>query len=179
MTEKRSPDRARLNLLRDLAANTNRAAASGTPDLDRFRAELELSGWAEDLAEARRTIERRIGVAADPVTKGKPEHPVSAPRSAPSEPVANPEPSAPHGPGCPLPAQVGLGRTADRLARRMSRAWRASLRSTLPAFLQALAYEEFPRGDGESRRSRGEPLCGMPRNRSHVRIAPSSEVSGG
>ncbi|WP_406418055.1 AAA family ATPase [Streptomyces sp. NBC_00873] len=90
-----SPDRARLNLLRDLAANANRAAASGTPDLDRFRTELELSGWAEGLAEARRTIERRIGAAAGPVTKGKPEHPVSAPRSAPFEPVANLEPSDP------------------------------------------------------------------------------------
>lgn len=90
-----SPDRTRLNLLRDLAANANRASASGTPDLDRFRAELELSGWAEDLAEARRTIERRIGAAVEPVTEGKPGHPVSSPRSAPFEPAANPEPSDP------------------------------------------------------------------------------------
>ncbi|WP_392754716.1 HelD family protein [Streptomyces sp. LN590] len=90
-----SPDRTRLNLLRDLAANANRASASGTPDLDRFRAELELSGWAEDLAEARRTIERRIGAAVEPVTEGKPGHPVSPPRSVPFEPAANPEPSDP------------------------------------------------------------------------------------
>ncbi|MFC4607127.1 HelD family protein [Streptomyces maoxianensis] len=84
-----SPDRTRLNLLRDLAANANRASASGTPDLDRFRAELELSGWADDLAQARRTIERRIGAAADPMAEAEPDRAVPANRSetpSPSEP---------------------------------------------------------------------------------------------
>ncbi|MFB7554682.1 AAA family ATPase [Streptomyces brevispora] len=82
-----SPDRSRLSLLRDLAAGTNRVTPSGTPDLDRFRAELELSGWAGDLAEARRTIERRIGAAAAPPADEE------APGSMPSVPAASPEPS--------------------------------------------------------------------------------------
>lgn len=83
-----SPDRTRLSLLRDLAAGANRVAPSGTPDLDRFRAELELSGWAEDLAVARRTIERRItSTAAGPAADE------DVPGPAPSAPVAGPDPS--------------------------------------------------------------------------------------
>ncbi|MEV0491492.1 HelD family protein [Streptomyces atratus] len=89
-----SPNRTRLNLLRDLAANANRASASGTPDLDRFRAELELSGWADDLAEARRTIERRIGAAADPAAENEPDRAMSAHRSATAAPPETPTPSA-------------------------------------------------------------------------------------
>ncbi|MFE4331169.1 HelD family protein [Streptomyces sp. NPDC056831] len=83
-----SPDRPRLNLLRDLAANANRASASGTPDLDRFRAELELSGWAEDLAEARRTIQRRIGAAADRAAEDEQDRATPAHRSETPVPSA-------------------------------------------------------------------------------------------
>ncbi|MGW0790841.1 AAA family ATPase [Streptomyces sp. NPDC002911] len=83
-----SPDRARLNLLRDLAANANRAAVSGVPDLDRFRAELERSGLAEDLAEARRTIERRVGAAAGHAADGEGGRPALSPLSAAPEPSA-------------------------------------------------------------------------------------------
>ncbi|MFD9751589.1 HelD family protein [[Kitasatospora] papulosa] len=79
-----SPDRARLNLLRDLAANANRVSSSGAPDLDRFRAELERSGWAGELAEARRTIERRIGEAAGPAAGHEQDGPDSA-QPSPSE----------------------------------------------------------------------------------------------
>lgn len=70
-----SPDRPRLNALRDLAA-AGRVPAAGRPDLDRFRAELERSGWAEDLDRARRTVEARIRAATRPVT----ENEVPAPR---------------------------------------------------------------------------------------------------
>lgn len=82
-----SPDRARLNLLRDLAAHTSRAAPSGVPDLDGFRAELEASGWAGDLAAARQTIEGRIAAEAGPVADGEVLPP------APSEPAVSAEPS--------------------------------------------------------------------------------------
>lgn len=87
-----SPDRTRLNLLRDLAANATRASSSGVPDLDRFRAELERSGLAEDLAEARRTIERRIGGAAVPVAENEKDGTDS---TQPSETPKAPEQSEP------------------------------------------------------------------------------------
>ncbi|MGW4231418.1 AAA family ATPase [Streptomyces sp. NPDC004980] len=93
-----APDRPRLNALRDLATDANRALASGTPDLDRFRAELERSGWAEDLAEARRTIEARIRATAVPATEDEqdaagPEHRSAEPEL--SEPSRKPAPSEP------------------------------------------------------------------------------------
>ncbi|WP_405391700.1 AAA family ATPase [Streptomyces sp. NBC_01102] len=93
-----APDRPRLNALRDLATDANRAVASGTPDLDRFRAELERSGWAEDLAEARRTIEARIRATAVPATEDEqdpagPEHWSAEPEL--SEPSGTPTPSEP------------------------------------------------------------------------------------
>ncbi|MFJ8861281.1 HelD family protein [Streptomyces sp. NPDC102451] len=81
-----SPDRPRLNLLRDLAANANRASVSGTPDLDRFRAELERSGLAEDLAEARRTIERRFPTETGPVAEHEQDGPRRSEVPEPSDP---------------------------------------------------------------------------------------------
>ncbi|CAM5331445.1 AAA family ATPase [Streptomyces atroolivaceus] len=88
-----SPDRSRLGALRDLAADANRAVASGAPDLARFRAALERSGWAADLAEARRTIERRTGAgdgAAPEPEHDRPAAPELSPSVAPSTPPAPP-----------------------------------------------------------------------------------------
>ncbi|MEU3098750.1 ATP-dependent DNA helicase [Streptomyces sp. NPDC006967] len=97
-----SPDRERLALLRDLAAYTNRALASDTPDLDRFRAELRRSGWAGALAEARRTLEQRLAdeTAGRPVDGERDTEPAAArsPRPTPSgrtEPPAPPTPQQP------------------------------------------------------------------------------------
>ncbi|HLL35866.1 MAG TPA: ATP-binding domain-containing protein [Streptomyces sp.] len=64
-----SPDRPRLNLLRDLAVNTSRALASNAPDLSRVRADLERSGWAGALAEARQTLGQRLAATADPAVE--------------------------------------------------------------------------------------------------------------
>ncbi|MFE5393416.1 HelD family protein [Streptomyces sp. NPDC056568] len=85
-----SPDRDRLALLRDLAANTNRALASHTPDLDRFRAELRRSGWGEALAEARRTLEQRLAATtAGPgrqVEEAQDTEPAAEPTPGPTPP---------------------------------------------------------------------------------------------
>lgn len=78
-----SPDRAGLNRLRDLAAGANRATPSGVPDLDRFCAELEASGWAGALSAARQDIERRIA-ATGPLTGEE------APGSGSAEPIVPP-----------------------------------------------------------------------------------------
>ncbi|MEU3036564.1 HelD family protein [Streptomyces griseoaurantiacus] len=106
-----SPDRDRLAHLRDLAANTNRALASDTPDLDRFRAELQRIGWAEALAEARRTLEQRLAAAGRPVngsqdTEPAVTRPLEPPPSGRTEPVTptqqheQPEPEENH----PMPS---------------------------------------------------------------------------
>jgi DNA helicase IV len=91
-----SPDRDRLALLRDLAANTNRALASNAPDLDRYRAELQRSGWAEALAEARRTLEQRLAaeIAGRPAGEIRDTEPAAARSPEPAPPVRT-EPSAP------------------------------------------------------------------------------------
>jgi DNA helicase IV len=91
-----SPDRDRLALLRDLAANTNRALASHAPDLDRFRAELQRSGWAEALAGARRTLEQRLaaGTAGREVKEPPSTEPAAA-RAPEPAPPGRTEPSAP------------------------------------------------------------------------------------
>ncbi|MFC7936503.1 HelD family protein [Streptomyces sp. NPDC057387] len=101
-----SPDRDRLALLRDLAANTNRALASNAPDLDRFRAELQRSGWAEALAEARRTLEQRLAAAAAdrPVNENRDTEP-AATRPLEPAPSGRTEPSTPTQPEQPEPEE--------------------------------------------------------------------------
>ncbi|AQS66859.1 AAA family ATPase [Streptomyces pactum] len=91
-----SPDRDRLALLRDIAANTNRTLASDTPDLDRFRGELQRSGWAEALAEARRTLEQRLAAEATdrPVNENRDTDP-AATRSVEPAPSGRTEPPTP------------------------------------------------------------------------------------
>ncbi|MEU6886902.1 ATP-dependent DNA helicase [Streptomyces viridosporus] len=118
-----SPDRDRLGLLRDLAANTNRALASNAPDPDRFRAELQRSGWAEALAEAHRTLAQRLaaGTAGRPAeetrdeetrdaepTTARPSRPAPSGRAEPSAPPQQsdqPEPSEPEE-NRPMPSTV-------------------------------------------------------------------------
>ncbi|MFE7729635.1 HelD family protein [Streptomyces anthocyanicus] len=102
-----SPDRDRLALLRDLAANTNRTLASDAPDLDRFRAELQRSGWADALAEARRTLEQRLAstTAGRPVEEARDTEPTAASAPGPTPPappqqLEQPEPEENH----PMPS---------------------------------------------------------------------------
>jgi DNA helicase IV len=92
-----SPDRDRLALLRDLAANTNRTLASNTPDLDRFRAELQRSGWADALAEARRTLEQRLAstTVGRPVKEAQDTEPAAAPAPDPTPPSGQTQPPTP------------------------------------------------------------------------------------
>ncbi|MEV8389801.1 MULTISPECIES: ATP-dependent DNA helicase [unclassified Streptomyces] len=93
-----SPDKSSLNVLRDLAANTNRSLATGTPDLSQAQADLVRSGWADALAKARRTLEQRLAVAADPVaetdgTPAVPQHP--EPKDSDSMPTTTADTAVP------------------------------------------------------------------------------------
>ncbi|MGW0886435.1 HelD family protein [Streptomyces sp. NPDC002671] len=64
------PDRERLGVLRDLAATTNRALKEGTFDVGRLAEGLAASGWAGPLAEARRELQERFGMATKPNSDG-------------------------------------------------------------------------------------------------------------
>ncbi|MEU5657101.1 AAA family ATPase [Streptomyces sp. NPDC047737] len=93
-----SPDRARLTALRDLATDTNRSAASGAVDPARFKAALERSGWEADLAEALRTIERRIAAAPEDERDRAAPEPPPAPAPLPAARPAEHAAPAPHEP---------------------------------------------------------------------------------
>ncbi|MCG3039773.1 AAA family ATPase, partial [Streptomyces sp. S1A] len=115
-----SPDRARLNLLRDLAVNTDRALASGTPDASRIRADLERSGWADALSHARHTLEERLATATVPV--GNDEHTPQAPQQPePEEPAPMPTTtgttSAKTAPGTALAQALEASAAADRTCK--------------------------------------------------------------
>ncbi|MFF7243074.1 HelD family protein [Embleya sp. NPDC008237] len=60
------PGRERLEVLRDLAATTNRALKEGTFDAGRLAEGLDASGWAGPLAEARRELRERFDTATTP-----------------------------------------------------------------------------------------------------------------
>ncbi|MEU3282474.1 ATP-binding domain-containing protein [Streptomyces antibioticus] len=64
------PDRERLGVLRDLAATTNRALKEGTFDAGRLAEGLDASGWAGPIAEARRELQERFGMATKPNSDG-------------------------------------------------------------------------------------------------------------
>ncbi|MEU0147345.1 ATP-dependent DNA helicase [Streptomyces sp. NPDC006288] len=64
------PGRERLGVLRDLAATTNRALKEGTFDAGRLAEELDASGWAGPLTEARRELQERFGTATKPNSDG-------------------------------------------------------------------------------------------------------------
>ncbi|MGW7432064.1 AAA family ATPase [Streptomyces sp. NPDC054861] len=97
------PDRDGLGALRDLAAATNRALKDGAVDKDRLREDLEASGWAGPLAEARRELRTRFAPeAAAPAT---PPPPAPAPATTPETTTETPETAsgdaAPATPGRP------------------------------------------------------------------------------
>ncbi|MFF4449338.1 HelD family protein [Streptomyces sp. NPDC001502] len=91
-----SPGRDRLGVLRDLAANANRALKEGTLDTGRLRETLTASGWTDTLAEARRALQDRF--TADP---GPDLAPDPAPDDETTEAAASPAPA----PAPPQPEQ--------------------------------------------------------------------------
>ncbi|MFE5893318.1 HelD family protein [Streptomyces sp. NPDC056462] len=110
-----APDRPRLTVLRDLAAHTARALASDALDLDRFRADLEQSGWAEAMVAARWDLERRVSTAG---ADQEAEHdqlpsPHQQNVSAPSEPTRTGEASGQPEPKEPLPMAIGTADTTS------------------------------------------------------------------
>ncbi|MFI1187000.1 ATP-binding domain-containing protein [Streptomyces californicus] len=82
------PDRERLGALRDLAATANRALKEGVFDAARLAEEVDASGWARPLAEARQALQERFGTAAKAESEQiAPEAPV-----APTQPDQSDQP---------------------------------------------------------------------------------------
>ncbi|MCP9986493.1 AAA family ATPase [Streptomyces sudanensis] len=113
-----SPDKHRLSLLRDLAADTSRMIKDGAPDLDRLRADLARAGWAQALHEAREALQRRVATG-EPETGDAPSTAEQRSEQKETEPVT----SAEDPPATPTPAQGFLhslesAATADRACRK-------------------------------------------------------------
>ncbi|MGW3667412.1 ATP-dependent DNA helicase [Streptomyces sp. NPDC005141] len=107
-----SPDKHRLNLLRDLATTTNRALKDHTLDIDRLQADLARAGWTQPLAEARETLQQRLADLPEPETAPStaPATPQPAQKEAvPMAPVADP-------PATPAPTSTGLLDTLEAAA---------------------------------------------------------------
>ncbi|MER5599237.1 ATP-binding domain-containing protein [Streptomyces sp. NPDC002265] len=102
-----SPDKHRLNLLRDLATTTNRALKDDTLDPRRLRADLARAGWTRPLAEARETLRRRLDVQPEPQT---------APAPQPAHEEAEPMTPVEALPAAPAPTPKGLLDTLEAAA---------------------------------------------------------------
>ncbi|MYS12430.1 AAA family ATPase [Streptomyces sp. SID4982] len=75
-----SPDRRRLNLLRDLAAETNRALKDDSLDVSRLRQDLARSGWSQSLDQAQQTLQHRMTASTEPAAETVPAPAAAAPQ---------------------------------------------------------------------------------------------------
>ncbi|MEH0577023.1 AAA family ATPase [Streptomyces sp. B21-108] len=89
-----SPDRQRLNLLRDLAAETNRALKDDSLDVSRLRENLARTGWSPSLAQARETLQHRMTTLTEPTTETAPTPSAPQPEQEAAEPMASAEDTA-------------------------------------------------------------------------------------
>ncbi|MGW4986025.1 ATP-dependent DNA helicase, partial [Streptomyces mirabilis] len=115
-----SPDRHRLSLLRDLAANTNRALKEDDLDVTRLREDLARAGWAQPLAEARESLLHRLAASVEPETETAPASAVQQPEKKEAEPMT-PVEDTPVAPATPakdlldaLEAEVAADRTCKK-----------------------------------------------------------------
>ncbi|MFE9683244.1 HelD family protein [Streptomyces sp. NPDC006285] len=123
-----SPDRHRLGLLRDLAAQTGRMLKDDNLDLNQLRADLARAGWAEALDAAREALQHRRAAPGEPETQSAPasvEH-ESAPafvEEQPDQKETEPVTSVEEMPPTPSPAKgllhsLETAATADRACRK-------------------------------------------------------------
>ncbi|WP_037623138.1 AAA family ATPase [Streptomyces aureus] len=133
-----SPDKQRLNLLRDLATATNRALKDDTLDIDRLRADLARASWTQPLAEARATLQQRLAELYEPETAR-----VTAPaRPQPAQKEAPPMTPVADLPAMPTPTSTGLldsleaAATADRRCKKHEAVRHALMSDLLWADLQ-------------------------------------------
>ncbi len=82
-----SPDKHSLSLLRDLAADTNRALKDGNLEVSRLREDLARAGWSQSLARAGETLRHRITASAEPVTEAAPAPAPQQPEQEEAEPM--------------------------------------------------------------------------------------------
>jgi hypothetical protein len=89
-----SPDRQRLNLLRDLAAETNRALKDDSLDVSRLRENLARTDWSPSLAQARETLQHRMTTLTEPTAETAPTPSAPQPEQEAAEPMASAEDTA-------------------------------------------------------------------------------------
>ncbi|GAA1922315.1 hypothetical protein GCM10009716_33580 [Streptomyces sodiiphilus] len=156
-----SPDRAALTLLRDLAVTTGRALASGTPAPDLIRRDLERSGWAHALEEARQTLERRLTSAGPPEAEHDDQTPADQLPPEPKETDAVPDTAAEPADPQTAPDDGGLRRALEdsAAADRVCKTHEAVRLELKAALLRAdLEPDDSPAVDVSCVTSRGHHL---------------------
>ncbi|MET7904787.1 ATP-binding domain-containing protein [Streptomyces sp. NPDC005355] len=86
-----SPDRHRLNLLRDLTAETNRAFKNDSLDVSRLREDLARTAWSQSLAQARETLQHRMTPSTEPAAQTAPASAAQQPEQEVAKPMASAE----------------------------------------------------------------------------------------
>ncbi|MER5531187.1 AAA family ATPase [Streptomyces sp. NPDC002677] len=115
-----SPDKHRLSLLRDLAANTNRAVKDDNLDVNRLQQDLARAGWAQPLLEARETLRGRLSASLEPETETAPTSTIQHPVHEKAEPMTPVEDlsTAPATPAKELLDTLETEAAADRTCKK-------------------------------------------------------------
>ncbi|MCF3129101.1 HelD family protein [Streptomyces olivochromogenes] len=115
-----SPDKHRLSLLRDLAANTNRALKDNNLDVNRLREELARAGWIQSLAEAREALHLRLASSDEPETETAPASTVQQPEQKKADPMTpvTDIPATPSTPAQSLLHTLETAAAADRTCKK-------------------------------------------------------------
>ncbi|MFD5570431.1 AAA family ATPase [Streptomyces cadmiisoli] len=82
-----SPDKHRLSLLRDLAANTNRAVKEDNLDVKQLQQDLARARWAQPLLEAREILRGRLSASLEPETETAHASTIQQPVQEKAEPM--------------------------------------------------------------------------------------------
>lgn len=124
-----SPDRERLEKLRDIAASTSRALKDDTLDIDDLRQRFDAAGWATPLLAAREALRARLTGPAEPLEQPeqKEHEPVKTADEATVTPAqAEPAPERADG----LLPELTSAAATDRTCKKHE-AVRHALKSTL------------------------------------------------
>ncbi|MFJ5896876.1 ATP-binding domain-containing protein [Streptomyces sp. NPDC093064] len=133
-----SPDKDGLSLLRDLAANTNRALKDNRLDVNRLQEDLARTGWAQPLVEAREALRHRLAASPEPGTETAPVSAIQQPAQKEAEPMTPVEemPATPAAPAKDLLDTLETAAAADRTCKKHEAVRHALMADLLWADLQ-------------------------------------------
>ncbi|MEU4149472.1 AAA family ATPase [Streptomyces sp. NPDC026659] len=137
-----SPDRQRLNLLRDLAAETNRALKDDSLDVGRLQEDLARTGWSQSLAQARQTLQHRMTASTEPAAETALAPAAPQPEQEAAEPMASAEDTAAMTPSTThLLHALQTTATADRTCMKHESVRHALMSALFEADVQAMSSQ--------------------------------------